>query len=68
MPSQAKIVRSKHRKANKRVRTKLRNQKPETVAVRMPLWSVEPSQEQLIAWYNKTLESLENDEPEAEAD
>lgn len=61
------LVKKWARKLNKRVRKKLRNQKPETVAVRMPLWSVEPSQEQLIAWYNKTLESLENDEPEAEA-
>lgn len=35
MPSQAKIVRSKYRKANKRVRTKLRKQKPEPVVVRV---------------------------------
>jgi len=29
------LVKKKHRKANKRMRTKLKNQKPETVAVRV---------------------------------
>lgn len=62
------LVKKKHRKANKRVRTKLKNQKPETVAVRLPLWSVEPSPEQLSDWYNKTLESLEDDQPETKKD